>query len=180
MLQTLLEERFKLRIRRQTREIPVYALTVAGGGHRLKPFVVGSCVVREPDFTQPNPLAALAALPPLEPGQRRCMNRGMLNGSTRVVEADAITMSELTNFFIGPVDRPVIDRTGLAGKWVVRLEYAPTERDRLLAGNRGEQLEPTAPSIFTAVEEQLGLRLEPARGPGEYLVVDSVERPSEN
>ena len=180
MLQTLLEERFKLRIRRETREIPVYALTVANGGHKLKPFVEGSCVVREPDFSQPNPLAALAALPPLEPGQRRCMNRGMLKGSTRIVEADAITTGELTNFFIGPVDRPVIDRTGLSGKWVVHLEYAPTDRDRLLAANRGDQLEPTAPSIFTAVEEQLGLRLEPARGPGEYLVIDSVERPSEN
>jgi uncharacterized protein (TIGR03435 family) len=180
MLQTLLEERFRLKVRRETREIPIYALTVASGGHKLKPFVEGSCVVREPDFTQPNPLAALAALPPLEPGQRRCMNRGMLKGSTRVLEADAITMSELTNFFIGGVDRPVIDRTDLTGKWVVRLEHAPTDRDRVLSANRGEPLESAAPSIFTALQEQLGLRLEPARGPGEYLVIETIERPTEN
>lgn len=180
MLQTLLEDRFKLRLRRESREIPVYALTTASGGHKLRPFVEGSCVVREPDLTQPNPLAALAALPPLAPGQRRCINRGMLKGSARVIEADTITMNELTNFFLGVVDRPVIDRTGLTGKWAVHVEFAPTDNDRALSAKRGESLEPTAPSIFTALQEQLGLRLEPARGPQDQLVIDSIERPTEN
>jgi uncharacterized protein (TIGR03435 family) len=180
MLQTLLEDRFKLRIRRESRDVPVYTLTVARGGHKLTPFVEGSCVVREPDLTRPNPLAALAALPPLEPGQRRCMNRGMLKDAARVIEADAIDMNELTNFFIGVVDRPVIDRTGLTGKWTVRLEYAPSDNDRALLAKRGDSIEPTAPSIFTALQEQLGLRLEPARGPQDRLVIASIERPTEN
>ena len=177
MLQTLLEDRFKLKLRRESREVPVYALTVASGGHKLKPFVDGSCVIREIDWNLPSPLAARAGLPPPPPGQRLCVRRGMLKGASRVIEADEITMSDLVNMFVGIVDRPVIDRTSLAGRWAVHLEFALTDADRQIVTDAADA---TLPSIFTAIQEELGLRLEPARGPQEQLVIESIERPTEN
>ena len=74
------------------------------------------------------------------------------------------------------VGRQVANRTGIAGLFDIRLEFAPTQPDSLppaLADNAG-------PSIFTALQEQLGLRLQPGRGPGQFLVIDSVERPTED
>jgi uncharacterized protein (TIGR03435 family) len=70
------------------------------------------------------------------------------------------------------LDRPVIDKTGITGLFSFRLTYAPD------AANAADL--DAGPSIFTALEEQLGLKLEPSRGAGEFLVVDRVERPSEN
>jgi uncharacterized protein (TIGR03435 family) len=86
------------------------------------------------------------------------------------------------------VDRPVIDRTGIAGRFDFNLEFAPQEAPpAFVIGGAppGTQLpvstgEPTAPSIFAVVEKQLGLRLEKARGPRDFVVIDHVERPTEN
>jgi uncharacterized protein (TIGR03435 family) len=75
------------------------------------------------------------------------------------------------------VDRRVVDRTGLTGKWNVRLEFARPEDSTRTAA---DAVLTAVPSVFTAVQEQLGLRLEAARGSEEYLVIESIERPTEN
>jgi uncharacterized protein (TIGR03435 family) len=178
MLQALLEDRFKLKVHRETREGPIYALTVAKSGPRLKPFEEGSCV----------PLDLARGLYVLPPPQKFCDARtSQRYGSNRMmVEAQGVDSALIGCLLGGTLDRPVIDKTGLTGKFDVHIEFAP---DQTSSGNpagnvAGGQTPPSdpdsAPSIFTAVQEQLGLKLEPGRGPVEVLVIDHVDRPSEN
>ena len=102
------------------------------------------------------------------------------------IKAVGISMPRLIEMLSDEVGRTVINKTGFKEVFDFQLEFAPDEtisgglgRDR---GDPGPapSLNPSGPSIFTAVQEQLGLRLESARGPVEVLVIDSVERPSEN
>jgi uncharacterized protein (TIGR03435 family) len=158
MLQALLEDRFKLKIRRETREVPVYELVVAKGGPKLKPFD-GSCTPVDWDKAT------------LEPGD--CRNEAGASGPNMTrfwhsITIDDFTMAVLDKQFTG---RSVVNKTGIAGVFDIHLEFTP-ERDSAAAD--------AGPSIFTAVQEQLGLRLVPARGPEEFLIIESVERPSEN
>ena len=98
----------------------------------------------------------------------------------QIVDAQSMTVSEFSNIFLrGALDRPVIDRTGITGKYDFHLEYGIDESTPRFQtdGGPGDRM---GPSIFTAVQEQLGLKLEPSTGPGEILVIDHVERPSEN
>jgi uncharacterized protein (TIGR03435 family) len=174
VLQALLEDRFKLKIHRETREIPVYVLAVAKGGLKLQQFKEGSCTSRPPiDLTKPP-----APPPPLPSGGKYCANVGTLKGPNMVVNVDGATLDDFAKIFLRSVGRPVISKTAITGKFNFHLEYAPDEAlRRLLPNDLGE---PTAPSIFTALQEQLGLKLESAKGPGQFLVIDHVERPSEN
>jgi len=179
MLQALLEDRFKLKTHRETREVPVFELTVAKGGHKLQRHQEGSCVTRPPlDLTKGPPTPP----PALPPGQKFCGIGGTYQGANLVVTAQGITLDELSRVVLGSVDgRQVIDKTGIVGKFDFRLEHAPMEEmRRVLAANGDDHGEPTAPSLLTALQEQLGLKLEAAKGPREFLVIDSVERPSEN
>ena len=172
MLQALLEDRFRLKIHSETREIPIYELTVAKSGSKLKPFTEGSCTFRPPrDITKP-----LERPPALPTGQNYCALLGTFQGPNMVVDAQGISISEFS-FFLEGSGRPVIDKTGIPGKFDFHLEYAPDEDQRRRVSDAGE---PTAPSIFTAVQEQLGLKLESGKGHGDFFVIDHVERPSEN
>jgi uncharacterized protein (TIGR03435 family) len=159
MLQALLEDRFQLKVHRETREIPVYDLTVAKGGPKLRAFKEGSCT--------------------------HCGANGTMKGSNFLLHGQGVTSDELAKSLAIGLDRPVIDQTGLAGKFDFELEFArdqamgPAFRDPNQVIPAAADLS-TGPSIFTAIQEQLGLKLEPAKGPGEFLVIDSVERPSGN
>jgi uncharacterized protein (TIGR03435 family) len=169
MLQSLLEDRFKLKIRSETREVPVYALTVAKSGPKLQPFKEGSCTpvdrTQFVPFHPPTPDQVLA----------NCHATGRNSGPNLRVEAQGMSIADFAKIFLDShtVDRPVIDKTGITGLFDFHLEYAP---------DRGAPSDDpaTGPSIFTALQEQLGLKLEPSKGPQEFLVIDSVERPSEN
>jgi uncharacterized protein (TIGR03435 family) len=90
--------------------------------------------------------------------------------------------ASLTSFVMG---RKVFDRTGIAGSFAIHLEYAPDENTHCLEPAQFCDVDPNsaippAATIFTALERQLGLKLEPIKGPQEHIVIDSVERPSEN
>jgi len=173
MLRTLLEDRFKLKIRRLTREIPTWDLVIAKGGPKLTPFEEGSCVSNVMTFP-PSPPPALA------PGQHRCRNATQFKGTSMVTDAEGATIADLTTFSLYlAAGRPITDKTGLTGKYNVHLEYAPPEGTRL-NGGQVDSIESTAPSIFTALQEQLGLRLDSAKGQGEYLLIDHVEKPADN
>src|SRR5579863_198631 len=170
MLQALLEDRFKLKIRRETREVPVYALTVAKSGAKLQRVKEGGCTPR--DYTKP----AVEGLKDAT-GQRLCTVMVSPAGISGQMDLDRLSQT------LGAgLDRPVIDRTGITGMFDIRLEFV---RDQTTAGFI--PLEPLPPSgnadgtsIFVAIQEQLGLKLESSKGPGQFLVVESVEKPSEN
>jgi len=169
MLQALLEERFHLKVHRETREIPVYELTLARGGLKLKGFQEGSCVPI--DFLN----LRMSTLESLAPDVHYCRNAGSEEGGIVTYEAQGTSIDAFAKIVLGNLDRPVINKTRVRGLFDVHLQYAP-ERADPAPGVSG----PAGPSIFTALQQQLGLKLVPAKGPGEFLVIDSVERPSEN
>lgn len=144
MMQALLAERFSLQIHREKKEMPVYALVVAKGGHKMKESA--------PDAKGGNYTTG--------------SSRGM------VMEAARGTMQRLAEQLSHSAGRPVVDRTGLAGYWAYRFEWNP------VAGAPDAPAD--APSMFTAIQEQLGLKLEPSKAPFDMLVVDRAERPAEN
>jgi len=176
LMQTLLERRFKLKIHRETREIPVYNLVVAKGGPKLKPFQEGSCTPMPPwDFTQfPFSVA------PLPPGQRYCQVGGGAAGPNFDMRAQGVSLDDFA-LLLYP-GRPVVNKTGIKGVFEIHYEFGLEEDARKqltdLTGN--DPGEPTMPSAFIAIQEQLGLKLEPAKGKGEFLVIDHVERPDGN
>jgi len=181
MTRSLLEDRFKLRIHRESHEVPVYALTIARGGPRLEPFQEGTCVAVPVPLVEP-----LAELPP---GRRYCRGSGLSNGATpnSVIALEGVTLDRFAETLGSPLmglGRPVVNKTGLIGKFNIRLEYAtpPVDPARFpkIAAARAGAGEPTAPSIETALQEQLGLKLESAKGVGHRFVIESIERPSAN
>jgi uncharacterized protein (TIGR03435 family) len=183
MMQALLEERFKLKIHRESTEIPVYELTVAKGGAKLQPFKEGSCVAMfGPDFHEPAPG---------QPFPRLCggFNRGK-NGGTDV---PGTTIGNLCRQFSVLLDRDVVDKTGIAGMFDVHLDTHPAEPPADIAAAPGDPAERQPPTAeerawrqsdyltqFRAALPKLGLKLDPAKGLGVFLVVDHIEKPSEN
>jgi len=174
MMRTLLEDRFKLKIRRETRQGPVYELKVAQGGAKLQPVENGSCTpVEDFDFRK------------LAPGQKPpliCNGAMVQNGKLNFLAMSIPDFCQ--NLTWNALDRPAIDKTGIAGRFNFRIEFAP---DDVTPGFRSSGVDPAAappdpagPSIFTALQQELGLKLERATGPVEFLVIDHVERPSEN
>jgi uncharacterized protein (TIGR03435 family) len=145
MLQSLLEERFKLAVHWETRQEPIYELVLARGGSRLKEATPGGA-------------------PP-----RQQMGRGQLM-------VTATPMSQLTPLLALLAKRQVVDKTGLTGVYDFTLTYALEAP----GPDAPAPVDPNAPSIFTAVQEQLGLRLESARGPVNVLVIDRAEKPEVN
>jgi uncharacterized protein (TIGR03435 family) len=193
MLRTLLAERFKLVIRRESREMPVYALTIARADGRLGPQIArpaGECVMVIPfgqaaarGEVKPPPAGALGPQPTLGKPGRRC-GVGPDGGA---MKAGSVTMTTLIMLLTPSLDRPVVDNTGLTGTFDFELRYAGARMAvGLGAGGAGVSPETAAdpadgaPSIFTALQEQLGLRLEATRGPVDVLVVHQAELPSEN
>jgi uncharacterized protein (TIGR03435 family) len=192
MLRTLLAERFKLVIRREPREQPIYALVLARRDGTLGPQIkrsTGACVPFVPGFARAAGGGDAGAAdstkpgPQPQPGQpgRRC---GVgPDGDT--LKAGSATMTTLISILTPTVDRPIIDRTGLVGMFDFDLRYAGG--GMLLGRGRGAAVSPDAPvdpaglpSLFTALPEQLGLRLDAQRGPVDVLAVQSAELPTEN
>jgi uncharacterized protein (TIGR03435 family) len=178
MLQTLLEDRFKLKLHRETRELPVYFLTVAKGGLKLHE---GECITFDRDHPPPAPTPG-AARPAF------CGNIGIrMNGANRVLEAFGTTMKDLTGMTLANmVGRTIIDKTGYTGKFDAHLAFAPDSAGGPLGPGapddpgRPAPSDTTGPSIFSALQEQLGLKLEAGKGPVEVLVIDHVEKLEKN
>ena len=178
MMQTLVEDRFQLQLHRETREVPVYELTVAKGGPKLERSQVGSCIPN--DWTKASP-------PPRAPDETRkpCMTMVMVNEGIVTLAAQHRTLGEFCRI-LSLAARPVIDKTGITGLYDFHLVYVQgVTAPALGVGDAGGLPETTpagvsgAPSIVTALKE-LGLKLEQAKGPREFLVIDHVERPTKN
>jgi uncharacterized protein (TIGR03435 family) len=171
MMRALLVERFGLGVHGETRELPIYALVIARADGRLGPGLRRSAtdcaalIKAGASGTQPVPP------PPGPDGRPRCG----LTGRSGAIMAGGYPLSQFTRFLAPQVQRVVVDRTGLTGDWDIDLAFTPPQA----AGSTDPAAsDPNSTSLFTALQEQLGLKLEPARGPVEVLVIDRVERPS--
>jgi uncharacterized protein (TIGR03435 family) len=164
MLQTLLEDRFKLKLHRETKQLPVYELTLAKSGAKMPRTKAGGCIPFTLDSPPPPPLA------PGEPQRTFCGFRGFgVDGLNRKLEVFGVTIADLVAALQrSELRRTIIDKTGLAGTYDVRMTWALDSPSS------------DGPSIFTAIQEQLGLKLESAKGPVQVLVIDHVEKPSAN
>jgi uncharacterized protein (TIGR03435 family) len=173
MLQALLEERFQLKVHRAAVERPVYELTVEKGGVKMQLSKEGSCTPYSID--SPPPLPAPNAPRPVYCDFPRLTGDGLnwtLDGAGVSIERLAATLSR------SGLDRPVVDRTGLAGGFDLHLRWTADVPEN--AARSGNIADPTGLSIFTALKEQLGLKLESAKAPIKILIIDHVEQPSEN
>jgi uncharacterized protein (TIGR03435 family) len=202
MLQSLLEERFQLTLHRQTKEQAVYALVVGAKGPKLK------------DSTVTAESGAQAAPPPLPPRLRgmkigpdgcpdvspgaaaRPGNFRMMTPNGECLISRGQTMDDLAAQLSSGFDRPVIDRTGLKGRYDWKLRYDPATMpggrggpkdaldpppDGADPANRMSQGADPPPGIFNALQEQLGLKLEAGKGPVDLLVIDHVRKtPAQN
>jgi uncharacterized protein (TIGR03435 family) len=180
MLRALLEERFRLKIHQDQEEIQMYALTIAKGGFKLKPMEPGGC--RALDESRGVSMEEMNA-----PGQKPlCVNHVGLHGPNFTMDAAGSTMHRFALALGGMLmGRPVLDKTGISGEYSFHLEFL--RDDATLNGLRPRPDDPdtaadvpAAPSIFAEVERTMGLKLVADKGPRGYLVIDHVERPSEN
>ncbi len=174
MLRALLEDRFQLKVHTESRERPIYALTVLRRDGNVGPGVRASSV--DCAAIQREQAAGTFRRDPDRPVP--CAIRAVRGH----VDASAIGMPMLANVLSSVVGTRVVDRTGLAGLFDVTLEFRPEFQAAFnVEPDRGEPAaSPDAPAIFTAVQEQLGLRLQSTRGPVDVLVIDRAERPGAN
>jgi bla regulator protein blaR1 len=157
MMQALLAERFKLAIHRESKELPIYSLVAAKSGSKLKDSA------GEQDR------------------QMQRMGRGQ-------VTLEGANMATLVTMLAQQLGRNVIDNTGLKGRYDIKLEWTPDEGPMRGPGEGMERPpsetaappDNSGPSLFTALQEQLGLKLESSKGPVEILIVDHLEKASEN
>jgi len=150
-LAKLVEDRFHLKIRHETRDLPVYLLTVDKQGMKM-PVHDPADLVHEP-----------------------------FNGNPfRTITGNNVTMNYLAFFLSRGLDMNVLDRTNLTEHYDVKLHYIPEPPPGGFRLNGEPMPTPEGPDLYTALREQLGLKLEKGKGPVDFLVVEHVEKPSEN
>jgi bla regulator protein blaR1 len=171
-MRTLLAERFKLAVHRETRRMDIYELVLARADGKLGPALkptTQDCAAM---------MAAARGGPPPgpPPGPNSPVVCGMRGLPGRLV-AGAMPMTLLASNLSGQVQRIVVDRTGLSGAWDFEITFAPERPVNPPPGVEFPPADPNAPSLFTAMQEQLGLKLQSTKGPVEVLVVERVEQP---
>jgi uncharacterized protein (TIGR03435 family) len=152
LIQQLLADRFKLVVHWETKQLPVYALVVAKNGPKLE--------------------------------KSKDANGTSISSSNGKMTAKGVTMEglaqRLTSMTSRELGRFVIDKTGIEGRYDLTLAWSPEDRSAAMVNTSADNGAPPGPSIFTELQEQLGLKLESTKGPVETLVIDHVEQPSEN
>jgi uncharacterized protein (TIGR03435 family) len=205
MVQSLLEDRFQLKAHKETRELPIYTMVVAKDGPKIKrsadqtpatPPIPLPSPCEAPANANPPPFPPPGRGNPFAPGApvpRGSMMIGMGNG-TMTMRAAAQPFLAIVRMLQQQVGRTIVDKTGLEGLYDFELTFSPEGLSSPfgrglpmpppgLGAPAGPASAPTAvdplPSLFTAIQE-LGLKLEPGKGPVEVLVIDAVEKPTEN
>ena len=171
MLQRLLAERFGLKVHVESREFPAYELVVAKGGFRLKEAVPGAGVPQldDPEYRD--------GWPGLRPGRPDMASIALPGAGYNLVRLKVReqTITAVAEFLPSPGYLPVVDKTGLTGKYNFALEYTRDQAGALPDGP------PPAPDLNTALQKQLGLQLVPRKLPFDVVVVDSFNKlPTEN
>ena len=186
MVKALLADRFKLVTHVETRELPMFALVVARDDKRLGPNLSASkndCTPGARGRAAGPPPGGMPPPPPeFKPGARPAC--GTMQGPG-MISAGGVTMTRLAELLSGNVGRTVVDRTALAGFFEFDLTFTPDPGQGLPAGPlppgvQAPNIDPNGPSLVTAIQEQLGLKLEPIRGPMQVTVIDSIQRPTED
>ncbi len=204
MMRTLLAERFKLTIHREKKELPAYALVVAKGGIKMKEFVEAP----SDDAAARGGPDAIPSPPKMGPDGSFKMPAGgrggmmMMNGMGRM-QAQGVPIQNLTDFLSRTLDRPVLDETGLTAKYDISLNWTPEPGEGPMGmkmamapreggappaggGGGGPEAHPdipvvSGPPLPIALQQQLGLKLEPKKLPLEMVVVDHIEKvPTDN
>jgi uncharacterized protein (TIGR03435 family) len=201
LIQSLLTDRFALKLAHTTKELPVYALVVAQNGPKLQEAKPGDTYpngFKNPDASGGGAGPAPGGGPPRSmaigrgpdghaPGGMMMMGRGQLTGQ-------GVPIKLLVQALSQQLGRTVVDQTGLKGNYDFTLKWTPDQNSPAMAMGPGGPApgapppgadnapppDTSGPSVFTAIQEQLGLKLEPTKGPVEILVIDHIERPSEN
>lgn len=167
MVKAMLADRFKLKVRIESREMDVYALVLARRDGTLGRGVRPTTLDCD---------ALSAAQKAGDKTVRTCGTSGMMNnGSTQKFTGTGVTMATVASIGQSTAGRPIIDRTGLTGRYDVELEYAGAMGR---AGGAGILADSPAASIFTALPEQLGLKLDAAKETMNVLVIEQVEKPT--
>jgi uncharacterized protein (TIGR03435 family) len=162
MLQALLADRFKLTMRRQAKEVPVYRVVVNKGGPKLQ-----KSRAEEKDCAEPG-----------QDGGVPCHR--FIGGQGRGLNGQAVTIADLAEFVENWSDRPVLDKTGIPGLFDIKSAgWSPLISSGGHGGGEENPADPSRPTLFT-IFEQLGLKLEPQKAPVDIYVIEHVERPSEN
>ncbi len=172
MLLPVFEDRFGLKYHHESRELTQYVLVAAKGGPKIKETAAGNADAS--GLKTPDGKAGGESMIRVQPGE---------------IIGQAMPLSNLVRFLSFQFHSPVIDKTGLTGKYDINLKWAPDEMEGGMmrppdgsqpgAGNPAPPTT-TGPSIFTALEEQLGLKLEAHKEPGDAIVIDHIEQPSPN
>ncbi len=160
MLQALLADRFGLKVHRESRELPIYSLVIAKSGFKLQPArpdkVKGGVSGGAPGWSQ------------------FATGGGKITGQANSITGLAESLTQI-------LGRTVVDKTGLRDVYDVTLQWATSNSGQpLVVDGTGSAPDPSGPTIFIAIQGQLGLKLEPGRGPVEVIVIDHVEKPSGN
>jgi uncharacterized protein (TIGR03435 family) len=155
MVVQILTTRFQLAYHVEARMLPEYALVLAKGGSKLQPSQPGNDANGHP-------------------------KRSTMNVHDGLLTAQGVPLDPLIHFLSDRVGRPVEDKTGLTGLYDFTLQLGDQGHDSPSSGPDPSSSDPTAPSIFTAVQEQLGLKLEAEKGPVQVLVIDHMEQPAAN
>ena len=183
MLRALLEDRFKLKLHRETQDAPMYAMTIAKGGLKIQPMAPDGCVDYRDQALDADTARANAAAVTAGTAKPNCDGMTMMGGPGHARwTIGGTTMPNFAGILTTSMDHHVIDKTGYdpTTKFNIHLEFAPDEHvpgpDK--RSPRTEFAPADAPTIFAALEQQLGLKLEATKGPQGFLVIDHVERPS--
>jgi uncharacterized protein (TIGR03435 family) len=210
MMRAILEDRFKLKVHRETKEMPTFTLTVAKGGLKIHPIKEGDCQ-RDRSSRHYAVVGTGVYTKPLSTGDTRTAlcdswNDQMMVGPNRIIDFYGSSLSYFSQRLRDIVGRPVIDETGVDGLFNLHIEFAPdgttpkynneqsafpldvpagtvvvSEQTRQrIEAQVARAKDPTGPSFFAALEQQLGLKLSSSRGAGEIFIIDHIERPTRN
>ncbi len=175
MLEALLVDRFNVKIHRESKELPVYTLVIAKSGPKIQ-----EAKTDEPTSTEPGRGG-------FGRGSMTMTAGGKGGARSQILTGQAVPIASLIRILTGVLERPVLDKTGLMGLYDVKLEWSPDDSETQAApsGAPSSQTPPApsgsgGPDLFTAIQQQLGLKLESGKGPVDIIIIDHVERPSGN
>ncbi|HET6218193.1 MAG TPA: TIGR03435 family protein [Acidobacteriaceae bacterium] len=165
MFQSFLKDRFQLKVHRETKELPVLALVIAKNGPQLQE--------AKPGDTYPDGIKG--------PDGKPAGHAGMMMWGNGRLTGQGISIAAMVPPLTQQLGRTVLDKTGLTGRYDVELRWTPDNTSTPASGpDSGTAAESQTPSIFTAIQEQLGLKLESQKAPVEVLVIDHVAAPAAN
>ncbi len=176
MMLQLLVDRFNLKYHHEKRELPMYALVIAKSGLKMKP--------TRPDQGGADPTPTDD--PPKSADGRPRMGKHMMMMNPGHVESTGASTDLLAHILSRQLGRTVVDKTGLTGEFDFALDYTPENMPMPMPGGpdggpkHDGQPDQVKPSVFTALEEQLGLKLEATKATVDVIVIDHVDQPSEN